>query len=320
MAINDGLGDDERARAEEFHATLSKRILLSRSGVLLGSTSEIAYSAVSPNHHGEPADGSQMAADIEEVTAEVVGNVQRLCAAWHIVAAEQLQAVESVHADGHLLFAAGPLLRSVMEHAARIGWVLDGSTATDRSARSWLAEVVSNGEDRKTHRNGGNSSPTLAGASARLEELCERTLPNLFGGARPHCPGGRTSEWTFLGQKWDSNTPVAEEFFARRVHPRWGPKTSGRVQYRVATMFAHPSTTATFALADQEPGSAEFKWDWQHTRTRVIGALACFQVVTLDLYDYLGWRPPEVVAWNDHLTRFVTETNPRDPDAEADPR
>jgi hypothetical protein len=117
--------DDERARAQEFHDSLSKRMLLSRLDVLLSSTSAIAYSAISANHNGQPADGSQMAVDIEEVTAEVVGNVQRVCAAWHIVAVEQLQAVESVHADGLLLFAAGPLLRSVMEHAARIGWVLE---------------------------------------------------------------------------------------------------------------------------------------------------------------------------------------------------
>jgi hypothetical protein len=313
--------DDERARAQEFHDSLSKRMLLSRLDVLLKSTSAIAYSAISANHNGQPADGSQMAADIEEVTAEVVGNVQRVCAAWHIVAVEQLQAVESVHADGLLLFAAGPLLRSVMEHAARIGWVLDGRTATTRAARSWLADVVSNGEDAITHRNRGDPAPTLAGAPARLEELCERTLPDLFGGERPDCrPSGRTSSWSFLGQQWGSNTLVAEEFFARRVHPRWGPETSGSVQYRVATMFAHPSTTATFALADQEPGGADFKWDWQHTRTRVISALACFQVVTLDLYGYLGWRPPELAAWNDHFARFVAETNPRGPEAEADPR
>lgn len=126
---------------------------LSRMGVLLGSTSAIAYSSISANHDGQPADSSQMAADIEEVTAEVVGNVQRVCAAWHIIAAEQLEAVESVHADGYLLFAAAPLLCSVMEHAARIGWVLGGSTATARAARSWLADVVSNGEDKITHLN-----------------------------------------------------------------------------------------------------------------------------------------------------------------------
>jgi hypothetical protein len=94
------------------------------------------------------------------------------------------------------------------------------------------------------------------------------------------------------------------------VHPRWGPTSSGRVQYRVATMFAHPSTTAIFALADQEPGSTEFRWDWRFTRTRVLSALACFQVVTYDLYEYLGWNPPELAAWSDHLARFATETNP----------
>jgi hypothetical protein len=316
----DGPTDDKHSRAQGFHDTLGKYMLLSRIGVLLGSTSEIAYSAISANHNGQPADGSLMAADIDELGSEAVGNVQRVCGTWHVVAAEQAQAVESAHADGHLLFAAGPLLRSVMEHAARIGWVLDGSTATARAARSWLADVVSNGEDSITHLNRGAPSPTLAGAPARLEELCEGTLPDLFGGERPDCQSSRTSEWTFLAQKWGSNTLVAEEFFARRVHPRWGPTTSGRVQYRVATMFAHPSTTATFALADQEPGRDEFKWDWQHTRTRVISALACFQVVTLDLYDYLGWSPPELAAWNNHLTRFVIETNPRSAEAEADPR
>jgi hypothetical protein len=315
MAIDDKPTDDERARAQEFHGTLSKHMLLSRLGVLLGSTSETAYSAISANHDGQPADGSPMAADIDELDTEAVGNVQRVCGTWHIVAAEQLQAVESVHADGHLLFAAGPLLRSVMEHGSRIGWVLDGPTATARAGRSWLANVVANSEDVITHLNRGDPSPSLAGAPARLEDLCERTLPKLFGGERPDRRRGRTSEWTFLGQKWGSNTVVADEFFARRVHPRWGPKTSGWVQYRVASMFAHPSTTATFALADQERGGAEFEWDWQHTRTRVISALACFQVVTLDLYDYLGWRPPELAAWNDHLARFVTETNPLSPEA-----
>ena len=206
-----------------------------------------------------------------------------------------------------------------MEHTARIGWVLDGPTATARAARSWLAEVVSNGEDDITHRNRGTPSPALAGAPDRLEDLCEHTLPDLFAGERPDCGSRRTAEWTFLDQKWGSNTLIAEEFFDRRVHTRWGPKTSGSVQYRVATMFSHPSTTATFALADQEPGSAEFKWDWQLVRTRVVNALVCFQVATLGLYDYLGWRPPELAAWNHHLARFVDETNPPSPEAEADP-
>ena len=310
MGIDGGPTDDERARAQEFHDALSKRMRLSRLDNLLASTSEIVYSAIAEDRGGLPAVGSQMAADIDELGTEVVASVQRVCGTWHVVGAEQLQAVASVHAGGHLLFAAGPLLRSVMEHTARIGWVLDGDTATHRAARSWLAAVASNGEDKDTHENRGDPSASLAGAAARLEELCEQTMPSLFGGERPDCRSKRISEWSLLGQKWHGNTQVASQFFERRVHPRWGPTTSGRVQYRVATMFAHPSTTATFALADQEPGSAEFRWDWPFTRTRVLSALACFQVVTYDLYEYLGWKPPELAAWSDHLTRFVTETNP----------
>jgi hypothetical protein len=117
-----------------------------------------------------------------------------------------------------------------MEHAARIWWVLDGPTGTARAARSWLANVVSNGEDVITHRYGGDRSPTLADAPARLEELCERTLPHLFGGARPDCGSKRTSAWTFLDQKWGSNTRVAEEFFARSVHTE--PRPSRHDVYR----------------------------------------------------------------------------------------
>jgi hypothetical protein len=310
MGIDGGPTDDERVRAQELHDALSKRMRLSRLDNLMASTSEIVYSAIAEDRGGLPAVGSQMAADIDELGTEVVANVQRVCGTWHVVAAEQLQAVASVHAGGHLLFAAGPLLRSVMEHTARIGWVLDGDTATHRAARSWLAVVVSNGEDNDTHENRGDPSATLAGAADRLEELCESKVPNLFGGERPSCQNKRVSQWSLLGQKWQGNTQVASQFFERRVHPRWGPTSSGRVQYRVATMFAHPSTTAIFALADQEPGSTEFRWDWRFTRTRVLSALACFQVVTYDLYEYLGWNPPELAAWSDHLARFATETNP----------
>lgn len=88
-----------------------------------------------------------------------------------------------------------------MEHTARIGWVLDGDTATHRAARSWLAVVASNGEDKDTHENRGDPSATLAGAAARLGELCDRTIPNLFGGERPDCRSNRISQWSLLGQK-----------------------------------------------------------------------------------------------------------------------
>lgn len=313
MGIDGGPSDNERGRAQELHDALSKRMRPSRLDNLLASTSEIVYSAIAEDRGGLPAVDSRMAADVDELGTEVVANVQRVCGTWHVVAAEQLQAVASVHAGGHLLFAAGPLLRSVMEHTARIGWVLDGDTATHRAARSWLAVVASNGEDKDTHENRGDPSATLAGAADRLEELCESTVPNLFGGERPSCQSKLVSQWSLLGQKWQGNTQVASQFFERRVHPRWGPTTSGHVQYRVATMFAHPSTTAIFALADQEPGSAEFRWDWPFTRTRVLSALAYFQVVTYDLYEYLGWKPPELAAWSDHLARFVNETNPLGP-------
>lgn len=281
--------------------------------MLLEATDEIAYSTLSERYLGLPTDGSPMAADIAAFSEHAVGNVGRVCGVWHVVAAETLQAVASAHNDGRILFAPGPLLRSVMEHASRIGWVLDGPTAEARAARSWLAQVVANGEDAHTHRNAGTPTPTLAGAPARLEELCETTLPDLFNGERPDRTRRQPSDWEFRGQRWGSNTDAVVRFFENHVHARWGPRTDGRVQYRVASMFAHPSTTAVFAQADRtDSGSATFAWDWPLTRTRSIVALASFQSATDSLYSYLGWDTPAVAAWTEHLRRFVRDTAPTD--------
>lgn len=268
-------------------------MLLGRLGVLLEATDEIAYSTVSERYLGAPGDGSPMAADIAYLSVEAVANVGRVCGVWHVVAAEGLQAVASAHSDGRILFAPGPLFRAVIEHTARIGWVLDGRSARARAARAWLAQVVANGDDAHTHRNAGNPTPTLAGAPARLEELCERTLPELFDGERPDRSNRQPSEWVLLDQKWGTNTDAVAQFFINHVHKRWGPTTDGRVQYRVASMFAHPSTTAICAQADQsEPGSATFAWDWSLTRTRSIVALASFQSATESLYAGTRSTPP----------------------------
>jgi hypothetical protein len=289
--------------------TLGKHMLLGRLGVLLEATQEIAYSFVSETHGGIPSPSSPMATDCSSSSEQLVGEVGRVCGVWHVVAAECLQAVASVHSDGRLLFAPGPLLRAVIEQCSRIGWVLDGPDARGRAARAWLAQVVANGEDAHTHRNAGTPTPTLAGAPARLEELCEVTLPALFDGEKPDRSASRPSAWTFLGQKWGPHTDAVVRFFENHVHPRWGTGIDGRVEYRVASMFTHPSTTAVFAQAiQQEPGSATFEWDWSLTRTRTLVALASFEAATTSLYAYLGWSIPAMAAWTEQLGRFIRDT------------
>ena len=251
-----------------------------------------------------------MDADIRDQSAEAVGNVGRVCGVWHVVATEALQATASARSDGRILFAPGPLLRAVIEHVARIGWVLDGSTPQARAARAWLAEVVANGEDAHTHRNAGSSTRALAGAPQRLENLCEVVLPRLFDDARPDRTKKVPAQWTFLGQTWGSNTVAVEEYFSSHVRPRWGSGMNGRLEYRLASMFAHPSTTATFAQADLDtPGIADFVWDWPLTRKRTLVALAAFESATHSLYDYMGWTPGAFAAWTEHLRRFVADTD-----------
>jgi hypothetical protein len=309
----------QQGDAQAAFDVLSKHMLLGRLDVLLESAGEVAYSAVSEHYGGVPSVGSQMESDIADVSVDAVGNVQRICGVWNLVAAENLEAVASAHADGRILFAPGPLLRTTIEHAARIGWVLDGASARERAARSWLAQVVANAEDAHTHRNAGRPTPTLAGAPERLEELCEQTLPQIFEGARPDRTRGRPADWRFVGQAWGTNTGTVRDFFENHVHERWGPQTDGRVQYRIASMFAHPSTTAIFVQADQsEPGSGVFTWDWPLTRSRTVVALIAFQASCASLYDYLGWDPPRFNAWTGHLSRFVTETASPAEDAQRD--
>lgn len=294
---------------------LGKHMLLGRLGVLLEATEEIAYSSVSETYRGMPSPGSPMATDCSSSSEELVGQVGRVCGVWHVVAAECLQAIASAHSDGRLLFAPGPLLRSVIEHCSRIGWVLDGPDAHGRAARAWLAQVVANGEDVHTHRNAGTPTPTLSGAPARLEELCDVTLPALFDGHKPDRSTPRPSTWTFLDQRWGPHTDAVIRFFENHVRPRWGSGIDGRVEYRVASMFTHPSTTAVFAQAiQQEPGSATFEWDWTLTRTRTLVALASFEAATTSLYAYLGWTTPAATAWTEQLARFIRDTADVEPD------
>ena len=299
---------EREGQAQEAFDRLSKDMLLSRLNVLLESTHEIAYSTVSQHYHGLPANGSRMAADVREVSDEAVAEVEKVCGAWHVVAAECLGAVASAHRDGRILFAPGPLFRTVIEHTARIGWILDGSTARSRAARAWLAEVVGNGQDAKTHDNRGSPVLTLAGARERLEELSERTLPRMLGES-PDRSKRDPDAWTLLDQEWGHYTKLVDDFFRNCVNDRWGPATSGTVQYRVATMFAHPSVTANYAQASvSDSGVAWFTWDWSLVRTRSGVALACFESATRALYDYLRWDPPAFRAWTAHLGRFVTDT------------
>lgn len=297
-------------RREEVSDLLTKHMLLARMGVILRSVDEISYPAISQQYGGLPAGGSPMARDIESLSVEAVANVGRTCGVWHAVAAEALQATAAALSDGLILFAPGPLHRFVVEHSARIGWVLDGNSSQNRAARAWLADVVANGDDVQTHRNAGNTSQALAGAPERLEALCEESLPNLFGGQRPDRTKRSPSQWTFLGDRWGTSTDVVEAFFDKHVQPRWGEGLDGRVEYRITSMFTHPSITAAFVQSAEQddPGSTTFVWDWPHVRIRTLVALVAFESATCSLYSYLGWTPDALLAWTDHLRQFIADT------------
>lgn len=289
---------------------LTEHVLLGRLIVLLEAVEGIGYPEVSGLYGGQPAASSPMEADIRAFGVEAVANVQRVCGTWHMVATECLAAVASVHQDGRSAWAPGPLLRSALEHSARLGWVLHGSDARLRAARSWLADVVAKGEDVRTHLNMGDPVETLADAPERLRHLCEDTLPPLFG-ETPIRKGDQPQTWTLCGEAWPGYVASAKAFFEDHVEPRTAVSANGWVQYRLASMFSHPSTSAAFSLADQSrPGIAEFRWSWQLTRQRTAVTLIGFYAATDALYEYLGWTPPTLAAWSAHLQRFIAQTEP----------
>lgn len=310
---------DRLHEANAAFQVLSRHMLLGRLNVLLEAAHEIAYSTLSERYLGSPARGSPMAADVAAFSEGAVGNVGRVCGVWHVVAAEALQAVASAHTDGRILFAPGPLLRSVMEHASRIGWVLDGATAQEKAARSWLAQVVANGEVAHTHRNAGSPTPTLAGAPRRLEELCEQTLPASSTGSGPterddDRPSGSSSasDGVPTPMRWCSSS--------RTMYTSDGGSgpTEGSSTDSHRCSPTHPRPPYSLKPTRASPAAPRSHGDWHLTRTRSIVALASFQSATDSLYSYLGWDAPAVAAWTEHLSRFVRDTAAADEDESND--
>lgn len=306
-----GPGATEKLSTEDHFSGIADHILLRKFDTLLEATADLAYPVVSEDNGGHPGEGSLFARDIEEFGQEAVGRVQLTCGTWHMVASQHLQAIASVHHDSHLLFAPAPLLRSSLEHVVRVGWVLDGADARHRAARAWLASVVANGDDAHTHRNAGNPSPALAGAPERLETLCTDTIPGLFDEVQPDRSARRPADWTLLGERWGDNTTACETFFQSRVRPESGAGLDGRVQYRLSSMFTHPSTTASWAFAKSTDYGATFSWDIEHTGVRIAVGLLAYYFATRDLYDFLGWQPESVPAWHAHLMQVLTEFEAR---------
>ncbi|MDQ2650225.1 MAG: hypothetical protein M3Z03_11820 [Actinomycetota bacterium] len=188
----DGLDLDASER--EAAETLLRWRLLADLDVMSSTLAELHFGVVSELYGGMPVDGSPMAADIAEHGAAVVAEVGRICGTWQVVGSDQLRAVVAAHSAGLMAFGIGPLLRSVLEHAVRVGWVLDGASGRDKGARAWLALVVGNGEDAATHRNKNSPVSTLAGAPERLRGLCEVSIPAAFG--EVPLTKGQTKDWS----------------------------------------------------------------------------------------------------------------------------
>lgn len=98
----------------------------------------------SSNEEGFPPDSPVMRDRAEFPAAAEASSVTMMLSA---TAAEQLQGVGAMFAMIHPTVAHPPLLRSIIETAARVHWVRDAADAQSRARRAWLQLLVSRGLD-----------------------------------------------------------------------------------------------------------------------------------------------------------------------------
>lgn len=283
--------------------------VLHQINVLLDTATELGVPGLSAENGGQPADGSPMALDIDQIGEAGPALVQRATFMAHMVSTETLNAVQAVHTWGCIAFAPGPMLRCVIEHSARIAWLINAPDARTRMIRAHLVFLVAYGEDKKTNFNAGNGTPAMVGAPERLDHFRDVQIAEVFDGAVPNTSSRDPNQWTLLGEQLPAHTDATEQLFRDCVNPRFGGSLDGRVQYRIASMFTHPSVTATSALGDfSEAGSATFRWSASLTRTRTVAALLAYAGASACLLDYLGWETPYLVPWAEQLRHFIEQT------------
>lgn len=132
----------------------------------------IAMQVRSDVHPGDPVPGSPARREMDMAVAELGTNqpVRRtifLSDLWTLIAADLLQGVGVILADGTTVCGIFPLLRASIEHSAAVCWILDNQVdSRDRARRAALAELRGRTELASVAKKWDPTHPATAAAMA----------------------------------------------------------------------------------------------------------------------------------------------------------
>lgn len=248
---------------------------------------------------GVPAEGSPYARDVDQLgaTGDIARRASELAYLWLFdAAAQHMDALDSVFcAASARRHGPRPLLRAVVEHAARASWLMHtGPTARQRGARAWLADAVS--ADHLLHiAEAAGHSEAGAAAAARVKRVREQ-IARLFGeDALRTTRNGRTN--TVADESLPTFTDAVESLAARH-----SPQPGGASFYALQSTLMHPTAASATAFATRRPdGSIIFPdFDPQYLSHTVRSAVWAWWVAVGEYLEYHGWQSPEIDAWWSH--------------------
>lgn len=210
---------------------------------------------------------------------------------WLAVAAQQMRGLTSLYEDQHRLHAPRPLLRSIIEHAARAAWLLDGPGPDGRAGRVWVSLLRSGADQVDIFERTGE----LASAPERYEHL-RAAADELFDPHRVKTPDRSWKDWSVNGEKLGSLTAVVEQF-VDRYFPTTG---SGRSYYGILSLLQHPTPAGARAYGEIQGDTLVFpRWDVRSTMNYVSTSVASWHVACRRFLEHMGWSCPEFDAWSD---------------------
>lgn len=79
---------------------------------------------------------------------------------------------------------------------------------------------------------------------------------------------------------------------------RYMPGANGKVAYRLASMFTHPTTSGAFVFASGGPdGEVELAWDSAHVFRTCRSSMTAWGVANGRLLAYFRWDAPRFDTW-----------------------
>lgn len=210
---------------------------------------------------------------------------------WLVVGSRQMRGLTSLYEDQHRLHAPRPLVRSIIEHAARAAWLLDGPGPDGRAGRVWVSLLRSAADQVDIFERTGE----LASARERFGQL-RVAADELFGPERVRTPDGSWRDWSVNGERLGSLTSIVEDF-VDRYFPTAG---SGRSYYQILSLLQHPTPAGAQAYGELRGDTLVFpRWDVRSTMNYVSTSVAAWHVACRRFLEHMGWSCPEFDAWSE---------------------